>query len=833
MRHLAAILPSLIVLAVPSLQSKALEPLQAESANDELLGICATEQYAFTPKVRRAFLAYAKEQTLANLKAEGKAVPEDFLAWIDADPVVEATVYGVHDQPAEVVLWLYSLRLDLGKSKFEEYRQLALAAALVGVKEGAEADVAPRETLKLVIPGDPRKPVDTKDPDRELDVNDHIINFLQENQVEEEVVIGHKEVLPELEYDEHGIAVPAPKNRKPEKVPITEKRKRPLYAADVIAGKDLQEKFNAYMKSKGQDVRIDCGDRIVHWDSREMVRGEQYKKINEAYLMFRTAYEAKGLLPAKRDPFPSPAERCLYLIRNFEHEFPPELEADRKWPRFPLTAPWPVLTMLAANNQPLREREERWLAFRDRGEFKTYGEYIGGIAQQHAMQSARRLKPYPFTYATIQMMLKDGGVCGTMGAISSRSHNTLGIPASQASQPGHCAMVAYRYDPQSQTYRCQGGQYATGGDEKTTPFTPWPFAGVFKRTGRKNGYEISFHNRKPMVYHQSVAWGVNFGLQSYLDSTMACALFRLLPEDQRQTAGLKLLESGLALNPYNFLLVDAAQDTAATPQAQIGFWKSFLAALGSAAGKPGCPTEGLYGTTVKKRMFARIAGLPVPEKSESVGEILAFLEEEKCEIPAALAAYRLALDGLPALLSRTERDFAEHLSVVQAKAARENDTDCKMMADTIKAAADRIRDGKERRQWALALWNRAGGHEKYFGHQYRVATHPALPLLARLSGQKMAAEPELLEPILERVAGELDESVAGQRNIKDCRVLAAKIKALGNYLKDLDRKRAWLEGLSKAIAGKETFKPAGAKKDARPSRDPCADAIEQALQSIP
>ena len=776
-------------------------PQQAESAKDRLLGICATEEYAFTSKLREAFLAYAKEQAIAGLKAEGKSLPKDFLVWIDSDPEVEAGVYSVHNKPEDVLLWLYSLRLDLGKAQFEEYRQLALAAAIVSAKEEMEADITPRETLKLVIQGDPRKPADTKDPNRELDVNDHIINFLNEHTIEEEVV--------------------------------TETRTRTLYAADVLASQELQAEFNAYMKAKGHDVRIDCGERIIHWNSRDMVGGEQYKRINEAYLMFRAAYEAKGLLPPKRDPFPSPAERCAYLIRNHQYEFPPELQADRKWPRFPLTAPWPILTMLAANDQPLREREERWVAFRDHGEFRTYGEYIGGIAQQHAMQSARRLKPHPFTYATIQMMLKDGGVCGTMGAISSRSHNTLGIPASQAIQPGHCAMVAYRYDPESNTYSCQGGQYATGGDDKTTPFTPWPFDDVFKRTGRENGYEISFHNRKPMVYHQSVAWAVNYGVQSYLDSTMAYAVFRLLPEAQRQTHGVKLLESGLALNPYNFLLVDAVQETAAAPQEQIRFWRSFLTTLTSAAGKPGCPTEGLYNTTVKNTMFARIARLPVPEDKKAVGEVLAFLEEEKCDMPAALAAYRLALDGLPALLSRTERDFTDHLNVVRTRASRENDADCKMMADTIKAAADHIEDGKQREQWALGLWKQIQGHEKYFGHEYRVATHPALPLLAKLSGQNMAPEGELFGPVLERVAAELEKSVAGGRNIEDCRVLAAKIEAVGNSLKDPDQKRAWFEGLSKTIAGKETFKPANAVKDAKPTRDPCADTIKQSLQSTP
>jgi len=47
---------------------------------------------------------------------------------------------------------------------------------------------------------------------------------------------------------------------------------------------------------------------------------------------------------------------------------------------------------------------------------------------------------------------------------------------------------------------------------------------------------------------------------------LANAVFRLLPEEERRTHGVKLLESGLALNPHSFLLVDAAQNTAATPQ---------------------------------------------------------------------------------------------------------------------------------------------------------------------------------------------------------------------------------------------------------------------------
>ena len=597
--------------------------------------VCDKGNYAFTPEVRAAFFNTARKAALEELKAQGKTLPSDFLAWVDGDHDMATGVYAANAKASDVLLWLYALRLDLGQATFEQYRQLALAAALVSAKEGMKADISDRDPLKLVIPGDPRKRVNTKAKDRVLDVSDHIVNFLNEHTIEAVVPVGKIEP-PELKYDDRGIAIPVPDKKTPQ---ATQKVTRTLYAADVLASQELQQKFNAYMKERGQEVYIDCGDRVVHWNSKAAVPRDQRKKIEAAYRLFRDAYEAKGLLPAGRDPFPSPAERCAYLIRNFEYEFPPALQAQRKWPRYPLTAPWPVLTMLAADRQPLREREERWIAFRDRGENHRYGEYIGAIAQQFSMQSARRLKPYPFSYNTVQMMLKDGGVCGTMGSIAARGGASLGIPSCQATQPGHCAVVFFHFDPKTKTYTCKGGQYAGVGDEKTGPFTPWPFEERFRRMNRTSGHEIEFPDRKPMVYHQALAWGVNYDASSFHDATIAHAVYRLLPKEQQKSDGLKLLVSGLELNPYHFLLVDAAQSSASTPQEQIQFWKQFLKALSSAKSKSGCPTEGLYNTTVKNKMFARIARLPVPKDQAAAGEVLAFLESVGCKDQKVLAAY--------------------------------------------------------------------------------------------------------------------------------------------------------------------------------------------------
>ena len=51
--------------------------------------------------------------------------------------------------------------------------------------------------------------MDTRDSKRTLDLNDHIINFLNANSLEEDVVIGHKEEPPPLKYDAEGKAIPS------------------------------------------------------------------------------------------------------------------------------------------------------------------------------------------------------------------------------------------------------------------------------------------------------------------------------------------------------------------------------------------------------------------------------------------------------------------------------------------------------------------------------------------------------------------------------------------------------------------------------------------------
>lgn len=764
--------------------------------------------FKFTPEVKKAWLTCAKAAALKELAAAGKSIPEDFLSWIDGDPVVQATVYGARQNAANVLCMLRSLEIDLGKDVVrKDYTQLCLALAVVHAAEGPQADLKPRDLLKIVIPGDPRVPVDTKDPNRKLDRNDHIINFLNSNTIEEEVVIGQKEEPPPLKYDDKGIAIPPPKNAKPIKVPITEKRTRTLYAADVIASRALQEKFNAYMKEHNEEVSINCGDQVVHWKSTAAVKAER-KAINEALILFRTAYEEKGLLPKARDASPTPAESAAWWIRNDKFRFPEDTAKQRNWPKYPLNAPWPTLTLLAADNQPLREREERWEIFRDKGVMRTYGEYIGPIAQQFDMQSARRIKPYPFQYGTYQMMDKDGGVCGTMANMGVRTYNTLGIPSCTAGQPGHCALILFSHDPKTGLYECKGGQFATGGPEKTSPHTPFAFGDV--------------DARKPMIYYQTVGWAVNHGLQSYLDSMLVYQMFRALPESVRAAHGQELLESAVALNPYNIVLADAAQAHAATPQAQIRFWKTFKQALTAAAGKPGCPDNALYNETVHSGMFAKIAKLPVPADAAIARAVLAFLRDEQCTDAEALVSYQVALDGIETVVRSTESGFKAHLAYQRTEPA------CKLMAGTITATANRIADKKRRTEWASGLGKEIQGHENYFGPKNKILIDDTASALAKLSRGKLAPEPQRVQPLLDSVAGDLKTHIAGERDPKTCKEFANRITTIAKQIKDPAQSKAWLEALSKTIAGREQYQA----KNGKPQTDPSAATITQLLAAL-
>ncbi|MEY3142729.1 MAG: hypothetical protein RLY21_1222 [Planctomycetota bacterium] len=606
-----------------------------------------------------AYIDAARNRTLEAAEAKGIELPRDYLAWIDGDPVVRMSVYGCRADALPVLLKLRSLEIDLGEDTVRrDYTQLALAFAIQDsyAKRGAQGtpwndadgakspealpDVSSRAPLSLEIPGDPRVRVDTKDPSRPLDRDDHIINFLEDHpEIEEEIEVKE---LPPLEYDDKGIA-------KPQRaaVAVKKKIKRPLRAADVIASRALQEEFNAYMAAHGHpEVKLDCGERAVFWGSTEAINDKALRdRIAEAHELFHDAYRAKGRMPAARDRAPTAAESMAWFIRNDRWAFSEKDRAARAWPRFPLNAPWPVLLMLAADDQPLREREDIWLKFRDNGEFRTYGEYIGGIAQQFDMQSARRVAPIAFSYGSIQMMWKDGGVCGTMGNIGARTHRIVGQPASTAGQPGHCAIVFMEYDAKTKEYRCKGGQYATGGDEVTTVHAGWNY-------DDKGG-------RKPMVFHQSVAWGVNAGMPSFIEGLAMVRAFNAMSAEERARECVPFVKAALAENPFALAAITSALENA--PDA-----KSALAIADACAERFEKATDAkkhaLYRSTVRDLAHARIEQLPAPATADESAKLLESLERQGSTNGALLARCWRGVGGDDEFVKRCKSEIDAYLA---------------------------------------------------------------------------------------------------------------------------------------------------------------------------
>ncbi|MFM8818237.1 MAG: hypothetical protein ACKOHI_10285 [Phycisphaerales bacterium] len=372
---------------------------------------------------------------------------------------------------------------------------------------------------------------------------------------------------------------------------------RPIVGADVIASAALQREFNAYMATHGHpEVSIDCGDGAVRWNSTEAVADAALReRIKASHELFHAAYRAKGRMPAERDRAPTHAESMAWFVRNDRAELTPAQRQAMQWPRFPLNAPWPVLMMLVADDQPLREREAIWAAFRDSGELRTYGEYLGDIAQQFDMQSARRVSPFPFSYGSIQMMWKDGGVCGTMGNIGARTLRIAGVPASTAGQPGHCAIVFMDCDRDSGKFACTGGQYAGGGDEVTTVHAWWAYDDEAER--------------RPMVFHQAIAWAVNRDADGLVRALAMHRMFADLPPEARPGACVAFAEAALKASPYALPAAIAAIDAAADTKQLDGVRDAIDARLAPLMGPDG---SALLAKTLGDRIEARRAKLGAP-----------------------------------------------------------------------------------------------------------------------------------------------------------------------------------------------------------------------------
>ncbi len=706
-------------------------------AADDFPATAKRAKYKWGDALEKAYLDEARAKTLEELKRLKITLPKDFLAWVDGDDVVRTTVYGCRNNPVPVILALRSLEIDLGEDTVrKDYTQLALAFAIqdsyaqrsrnaMGWNDGdaqakgdeasALPDVSPRPPLALRIPGDPRVPLDTKDPKRPRTLNDHIINFLEDHAPVQAEVMSKE--LPPLEYDDKGIAKPRGKAKA-----VKKSVERPLVAADVIASSALQGEFNQYMRSNGHpEVQLNCGDKVVSWFSNDGVSDKAMQDgITKAYNLFHDAYRATGRMPAERDGAPSASESMAWFIRNDKQPRTAAERAVRGEDRFPLNAPWPVLMMLAADDQPLREREEIWLTFTNDAEMRTYGEYTGGIAQQGIMQAARRLSPFAFSNGSIQMMWKDGGVCGTMGNIGARTYRTCGVPSSTAGQPGHCALVRMAADATTGDFKCVGGQYATGGDEVTHVHAGWNYD---DRGGRRN-----------MVFHQSVAWGVNQDLDSYLDAMVLARAIGVLPPEEQAAHARVFAAAAIADNPFAVPAFEAAVKASKSATELIAILDDFTTAFPKAVGAERASKEFvLYGNSVRDLVHARIAELPMPSgpaAADAASDLLDELERQGCTNANLLAACWRAIDGEGAFSAgccAKAKAYLENTDRTKSKAASA------AFVKQVNAWAKSLKGKAAKRKWAEAMLEVFKGNEMLTIRK-KTSVDPTVAALCRLAG---------------------------------------------------------------------------------------------------
>lgn len=344
------------------------------------------EGYRFNQRVLRAYVADQRASALADLAKMGKRLPDDFLAWVDGDPEVEATVYG-SPKPSHVLLMLRSLAIDVGEARFKRYKSWLLAAAVKNANRGPQADINPRPPLKLVIPPDPRQPVDTRDPNRRRDMEDVIINFLEDNQ---------------------------------------------LVASDVMYSPVWQERFNAAMAEQGFPARVACSMKLGPGTDRE--KRARLAKVMEAYRLFQKAYEDKGRIPSRKDPRINLAEWVVFQVDNHE--------SGRSRSSFPLDrAPWPVLTALL--NPRLSLREAYHINAPNSGIIPADHRKLNAYSTE--MLAAIDVRPFPFAEGSWFMIKKHGGACGTRAMLASNQNKAQGLPSAAIGEINHASWMEIDY----------------------------------------------------------------------------------------------------------------------------------------------------------------------------------------------------------------------------------------------------------------------------------------------------------------------------------------------------------------------------------------------------
>ncbi|NWK56036.1 hypothetical protein HW115_10470 [Verrucomicrobiaceae bacterium N1E253] len=441
----------------------------------------------WSDQIRDAFIAQARTEMLSALKASGKSVSAETVAWVDAHEDARLAVYAsVSPADPRILINLDQLRTELGDEMFQRYRQFCLGAAVARRSIGVGAIAGAAVNLKFA------KLYEWGDEARAKGV-------------EPEAYLAGTRKAGGIEK----------------------------YAAT--------DKISAYLKQHALPLK-DAYVQDSHRKAMEAILTEAGVKKAERALpgVLRSIMLAQELRPAKRSDYPRVSEYLVFLDKIYQTPASQlSLEDGQRWPLYPVKeSPWPILMPLSMT-WPLDEAEHIWEKYQGKHGGKrlhTYGPY-----NRFPVGVDRSLEPSPWHWSSWPSTITTGGVCGTMSSIANGTLTSLGVPIVKAGQPGHSCIVRYDMNERRE-YLAAVGQAATGGPDKTT--APWLFADQPKVRSRG---KFSVYSE----YHFALAQAMNAGLDSFLDTRIALHMYRAMPEPLRLKTGRALLLSALKRNPYN------------------------------------------------------------------------------------------------------------------------------------------------------------------------------------------------------------------------------------------------------------------------------------------
>jgi hypothetical protein len=240
-------------------------------------------------------------------------------------------------------------------------------------------------------------------------------------------------------------------------------------------------------------------------------------------------------------------------------------------------------------------------------------------------------------------------------------------------------------DPKTGDFRCVGGQYATGGDEVTTVHAGWNYDDV--------------GGRRPMVYHQSVAWAVNDDLESFVETLALRRMWDRLPADVKPAAAEAYLKASLERTPFAIAAIDAAAAVAPDWRAAIALADAAEAAFGDAE------IPALYRSTVRDRFHARVLAVAAPATPADARELATALERQSCDNAKLLARTWVAIGGNDEFVARSKAAVEAYLAEpARAKATGQPARRAAQeFASFLKELAGTVKDKDARRAWADAL----------------------------------------------------------------------------------------------------------------------------------